>query len=69
MRITENRALLYGIGTLVLGGLITGATYAAASDGGSYVIATGLLVFGGLNLLRGIYYQVKFGARRQKNPF
>lgn len=69
MRITENRPLLFGVGMLVLGGLITGGTYAAASDGGSYVVATGLLLAGGFNFLRGIYYQAKYSAHRQKSRF
>lgn len=69
MRIVENRPLLFGIGMLIVGGLITAGTYGAASGGGSYVIATGLLAVGGLNLIRGLYYQVKYGAHRDESLY
>ena len=46
--------LLYG-GLWCLGGLIfTGISYAAASNGGTYVIATGAIVVGGLQFIKGI---------------
>ena len=46
--------LLYG-GLWCIGGLIfTGISYAAASDGGTYVIATGAIVVGGLQFIKGI---------------
>ena len=68
MNITQNRPLMWGIGMLVLGGVITLGTYAAASEGGSYFVATGLLVVGGLNLIRGIYYQMRNAAERRRSP-
>ncbi|MGZ6267647.1 MAG: hypothetical protein ACXWNR_03685 [Candidatus Limnocylindrales bacterium] len=52
-----------GVGDMVIGGLIcaggvvvTLATYnaAASSGGGSYIIAWGAIVFGGLRFLRGL---------------
>ncbi len=69
MNITQNRALMWGIGMLVLGGIITLATYTAASDGGSYVVTTGLFVVGGFNLVRGIYYQLRYLADRNRSPW
>ena len=68
MNISQNRPLMWGIGMLVLGGVITLGTYAAAADGGSYFVATGLLVVGGLNLIRGIYYQIRYVAARRRSP-
>ena len=69
MNITQNRALLWGIGMLVLGGLITLGTYSAASDGGTYFVTTGLFVVGGINLIRGIYYQLQYQAERRRSPW
>ncbi|MFQ5826521.1 MAG: hypothetical protein ACE5IA_04095, partial [Dehalococcoidia bacterium] len=44
-----------GLLMLVVGGIITGITYAAASGGGAYIITTGLFIVGGINLLIGLY--------------
>lgn len=44
-----------GLLMLVVGGIITGITWAAASGGGTYIITTGLLVVGAINLLIGIF--------------
>ena len=60
MNLLDNRPLMWGIGMVVLGGIITLVTYATASGGGTYVITTGLFVVGGINLIRGIYYQIKY---------
>ncbi len=45
-----------GLGALwCIGGLVvTGATYGAASGGGSYVVAWGAVVFGGIQFLHGL---------------
>lgn len=44
-----------GLLMLIVGGIITGLTYSAASEGGSYFITTGLFVVGGITLLTGIF--------------
>jgi hypothetical protein len=44
-----------GGGVAVAGGLITLATYSAASGGGIYVVTWGALVFGGDQFLKGLY--------------
>ena len=67
MNTTQNRPLMWGIGMLVLGGVITLGTYAAAADGGSYFVATGLLVVGAINLIRGTYYQIRYAAERRRS--
>jgi hypothetical protein len=69
MNITQNRPLMWGIGLLVLGGIITLGTYSAASGGGTYVVTTGLFVVGGINLVRGIYYQLRYLAERDRSPW
>ena len=43
-----------GVGLLVLGAVITGITYSAASGGGTYVVTTGLFVVGVIKILQGI---------------
>lgn len=43
-----------GVALLVLGGVITGFTYSAASGGGTYVVTTGLFVVGAIRILQGI---------------
>lgn len=45
-----------GLLMLIVGGIITGLTYSAASEGGgTYVVTTGLFLIGGITLLVGIY--------------
>ena len=44
-----------GIFFLVLGAIITGVTYSAASSGGSYVVTTGLFLVGGWMILKGLW--------------
>jgi hypothetical protein len=58
--------MLVGLGMAALGGLLTLASQAdAAENGGTSYIFTGLLVVGGLNFVRGIYYYSKSsGASR-----
>jgi len=48
--------LAWGIGALVIGGLITGITYSAASSGGgTYVVTQGAFIFGPVLALWGGY--------------
>lgn len=63
MRIDENRALLWGIGMLAVGGLITLSTYISAAPADSYIVTTGLLLIGGINLVRGLYLHLKPDTR------
>lgn len=63
MSIEENKALLWGIGMLAVGGLITLSTYISAEPGDSYIVTTGLLLVGGINLIRGLYLHLKPGSR------
>lgn len=63
MSIEENKALLWGIGMLAVGGLITLSSYIGGEAGDSYVVTTGLLVGGGINLIRGLYLHLKPGSR------
>jgi hypothetical protein len=51
--------MLLGVGMAALGGLLTAATYSAASDGGTYYVFGGLMLFGGLNFVRGLYYYMR----------
>lgn len=63
MRVDENKALLWGIGMLAVGGLVTLSTYVAGAPGESYVVTTGLLVVGGISSIRGLYLHLKPGSR------
>ena len=48
--------LVLGGGIIAIGLIVTFVTYSIAeSQGGSYVIATGAFLFGGLRILRGAY--------------
>lgn len=58
VRSAATRAFLWAIGWIALGGIITAASYSNAKQGGSYVITTGLFLFGGINLLRALYYLI-----------
>lgn len=47
--------MLHG-GLWLLGGCaVTGVTFALASDGGSYVMTWGAVIFGGFQFLKGVY--------------
>jgi hypothetical protein len=63
VRIDENTALFWGIGMLAVGGLITLSTHLSAATGESYLVTTGLLLVGGINLVRGVYLQLRPGSR------
>jgi DNA-directed RNA polymerase subunit M/transcription elongation factor TFIIS len=43
-----------GVGAMALGGVITAFSYAAASPGGHYIITTGLFIWGGWKVIKGI---------------
>ena len=63
MRVDENKALLWGIGMLAVGGLIALSTHVGGETGDSYVVTTGLLIVGGISLIRGLYLHLKPGSR------
>lgn len=44
---------------LAVGGLITLSTYISAEPGDSYIVTTGLLLVGGISLIRGLYLHLK----------
>ena len=43
-----------GIGWAIFGGLITAISYSAAADGGTYVIASGAMIVGGIQFALGV---------------
>jgi hypothetical protein len=47
--------MLYGALWCIGGTVVTVITLAAASGGGTYVIAWGAIIFGGIQFLRGLY--------------
>lgn len=49
------KAIGCGLLMLIVGGIITGVTYAAASGGGMYIVTTGLFIVGGITLIVGLY--------------
>jgi len=49
------KAIGCGLLMLIVGGIITGVTYAAASGGGIYIVTTGLFIGGGITLIVGLY--------------
>lgn len=61
-----NRPLLFGLGMLLLGGVITASTYSAANAGGTYVVTTGLFAVGGINIARGLWLQMKINSLRRE---
>jgi hypothetical protein len=50
-----NNDMLYGALWAIGGVIATGATYAAAEDGGSYVAFYGAIVYGGYRFLKGVF--------------
>lgn len=53
-----NGAMLQGIGWLVVGLIITGITYSAADEGGTYYVLWGAMIVGIYMFLRGLYYKL-----------
>jgi hypothetical protein len=53
--------MLLGIGMAALGGILTLASQSNAeqSSDGTYIVFTGLLVVGGFNFLRGLFYYLR----------
>jgi len=49
-----NQDILQGTAWLIGGSIVTALTYAAASDGGIYVITYGAIIFGAVQLIKGI---------------
>jgi hypothetical protein len=60
-----NRDLLIGGGSMLLGLVITVWSFIAAGPGGTFVVTTGLLVVGLIEVIRGIYFKSKAGERKQ----
>jgi hypothetical protein len=63
VRIEENNALSWGIGMLAVGGVIMLSTYLSGGPADSYAVTSGLLLVGVLNLVRGLYLQIKSSSR------
>lgn len=53
-----NKNMLYGALWCIGGIIVTGITYAIASEGGGYLITWGAVVFGGWQFLKGLYQKV-----------
>jgi hypothetical protein len=49
-----NRNVIIGGIICIVGIVITVGTYSAAADGGSYTIAWGAILFGGIQFFRGL---------------
>lgn len=54
VRLRGRLDLMLGAAILLIGGVVTAVTYQAAPPGGSYVLATGAFLFGGLRIVRGL---------------
>ena len=50
-----NKNMLYGALWCVGGLLVTILTYSAASDGGTYVVAWGAVIFGAIQFFKGLF--------------
>lgn len=55
---TANVEMAKGIGWAVLGLVITFITYTMASDGGTYFVFWGLVIYGAYVFLRGLYWRI-----------
>lgn len=54
IRKAGRKNMLYGALWCIGGIVVTAATYSAASDGGTYVIAWGAILFGAIQFIRGL---------------
>lgn len=53
-----NKNMLYGALWCVGGLLVTILTYSAASDGGTYVVAWGAVIFGAIQFFKGLFQRL-----------
>lgn len=53
-----NKNMLYGALWCIGGLLVTALTYSTASDGGTYVVAWGAVVFGAIQFFKGVWQKV-----------
>lgn len=53
-----NKNMLYGALWCVGGLLVTILTYSAASDGGTYVVAWGAVIFGAIQFCKGLFQRL-----------
>ena len=53
-----NKNMLYGALWCVGGLLVTILTYSAASDGGTYVVAWGSVIFGAIQFFKGLFQRL-----------
>src|SRR5215468_4481754 len=49
------KAFFIGIGCIILGAIVTGATYSMAKPGGIFLVTTGLFLSGAINVFRGLF--------------
>jgi curved DNA-binding protein CbpA len=49
-------SLAWAAGLIILGAIITAASYSAAEPGGQYLVTTGLFVVGGYKLLKALFH-------------
>ncbi len=56
------RHMIYGTLWVIGGTVVTAATYQAASEGGTYLIAWGAILFGGIDFLRGLFGWLKYSS-------
>lgn len=54
-----NKNMLYGALWCVGGLLVTILTYSAASDGGTYVVAWGAVIFGAIQFVQGLIQKIR----------
>jgi hypothetical protein len=52
---SARKNMLYGALWCIGGIIVTVTTYSAASGGGTYIVAWGAILFGGLQFLSGVY--------------
>ena len=57
-REASNKNMLYGALWCVGGLLVTILTYSAASDGGTYVVAWGAVIFGAIQFFKGLFQRL-----------
>ena len=55
--------IVIGIGLLIIGGAVTGFTYASADPGGSYLLAWGPMIAGAASLIWGLIQFISFSAK------
>lgn len=67
MSLAENRSVLWGIGMIAVGFVLSVTSLAGSDPSNSIIVMTGLLLAGTISLIRGLYQHFKHAPRPRRH--